>query len=92
MFPYLVEKLLIGITFVAADVYDKRAAVGDDIVLRSGICHGDTHLYRAQEGRFFREAVVAKPRNVVQYLIYGIVSFITGGVPRTSVGSDIQHH
>lgn len=38
MFPYLVEKLLIGITFVAADVYDKRAAVGDDIVLRSGIC------------------------------------------------------
>lgn len=44
VFPYLVEKFLVGVTFVAADVDYECAAVGYYIVLCPCIHHGYTHF------------------------------------------------
>ena len=40
----------------------------------------------------FRETVIAEPGNVVQHLVYGVVAFVPGSMPRPAVGGDIQYH
>ncbi len=87
-----VEQCLIGVTLVAADVHHERTAVGDDVVLGAGIDHGYAHLDRTQQGRYLLEAVVAKPGDVVQHLVDGVVAFFAGSVSRAACGSDVEHH
>ena len=86
------QQFRVAVALVAADVYHEGAAVGDDVVLRAGVYHRDTHLDRTQQGRHLGEAVAAEPGDVVQYLIDGIVALVAGGVPGASGGGHVEHH
>lgn len=76
---------MIAITLVAANVYDKSTTVGNDVMLCTGVYHGYAHFHGTQQGRFFWKTVITKPGNIIQYLIYSIISLASGSMSRFPV-------
>jgi len=89
---YLLEEFFVAVQFVTAYIHHETASVRHHIVLCTGVHLSDTHLYRSQQGRNFLEPIVAEPDNVIQHLIYGIVSLLSCGVSGASVGRHVQYH
>ena len=76
VFPYLVEKFLVGVTFVTADVDYECAAVGYDIAW-------------FRDYRFPKESALLGPVKMsvtmvnagTQHNVYGVVAFVPGSMP-----------
>ena len=77
---------MVGVAFVAPDVYRKGASVRDYIVLRAGIYDGYGHFYRSEEIGYKRPFVSAEPLHIVHCMIDSVVSFLSGGMARCAVG------
>ena len=92
MLANALQHFLVGLHFIGAHIHDKGATVGHHIVLGASIDEGDGHLGGAQEGTDFRELRVANPRYVVDGMIDGIVAFLPGGMPGTTMGRAVEYH
>jgi len=84
-----VVDFLVGIKLVRPYVYQHRASVGYDVVLRARIDHGESHLDRSEELAYLGERKVSNPSHVVQGLIDGVHPLVSRGMAALAVGNEV---
>ena len=83
------RKIVIGIG--GAHIDGKAALIGNDIVLGAGLDHGDSHLHRAEQSRFFLKTVGMKPVDCFDRFFDRIHPGIAGGVAGDAPGQAVEH-
>ena len=92
MFLQESKEILVLVVFVGADINDELHPVRNDVMLRTRMDHGDRCLRLPQQWTHLAELILTQPPQVVQCLVDGIYTLVTGSMTALPMRNTVNDH